>query len=628
MPSTSLKTFAFLMFVTCSCFFAAQATKHSRISQRIDNSRRSAVRGNVHRFARKEFDRGPVDNSMVIDRVTITLKPTAEQESALETLLREQQDPASPNYHRWLSPEEFADRFGVAPEDFQQVGDWLRSQGFTITETARSRRWISITGTAAQFNQAFQANLHSYMVDGNLHFANASEPTVPDALHGVVVGFQHLNDFRPPPRYIRNRVKPNFTDANSGFHFVAPDDFATIYDLHSLYTAGIDGTGQTIAVVGQTDILLPDIRAFRLSSGLPQNDPQVMLVPGTKDPGVMDGDLGEADLDIEWSGAVAPKAKIIFVNSGVDAFDAFQYAIDQNVAPVVSISYGDCEPNWTVAQVNNFVQLGQQANAQGMTISSAAGDAGAADCEGLNSSVATTGLNVDIPAALPYVTGVGGTTLYDPGNVWNSTTQAFGTLFGKPQPPLWSNTNNSANGSALSYIPEIAWNDGWFLGVAAGGGGKSTNFTKPTWQTGPGVPNDSARDLPDISFSASPVINGYVECSGGDCVNSYYFSDGSLDIVGGTSVGAPSFAGVVALLNQKLNTRLGNANPILYKLATTAPTAFHDITVGGNMVPCQTRTPNCGSSGFIGFAAGPGYDLATGLGSLDITKLVLAWPTQ
>jgi subtilase family serine protease len=544
-------------------------------------------------------------------------------------LLREQQDPTSANYHQWLSPEEFADRFGVAAPDFQRVVDWLRSQGLTITETARSRRWIAITGTARDFNNAFQADVHAYAVGGTLHYANASEPTVPADLRDVVLGFHHLHDFKAKSRLRKPQLRPDFNDS-TGLHYIAPDDFATIYDVRPLYNAGIDGTGESIAIAGETDILLPDIRAFRLTAKLPANDPQVILVPGTRDPGVQinSGDLEEADLDIEWAGAVARNAKIIYVNSGVDTFDSLQYAIDQNLAPVVSISYGDCEPNWTTAEINNFIQQGQQANAQGMTISTPSGDAGAADCE-FGTSTATTGLNVDIPGALPYATSVGGTTLNDIGNVWSSTTQNFGAIYGKPQQPTWNSTNNSAGGSALSYIPEITWNDTpLFSQISSGGGGRSSKFGKPTWQTGPGVPNDNARDVPDISFAASPDINGYIICSDGGCVNGFYYSDNTLTIIGGTSAGTPAFAGVVALINQKMNARQGNVNPTLYKLATTAPAAFHDVTGGGNMVPCQRGTPNCGSNGYLGYAAGPGYDLATGWGSLDVFKLVLAWPTQ
>ena len=243
MRSTSVKTFALLLFLSCTYFFAAQ--RSSRIPQRIDNNRVSIVRGNVHRLAQAAFDRGPVEESLPIERMTIVLKPTSEQQAALDALLQEQQDPSSPNYHQWLSPEEFADRFGVSSTEFEKTTEWLRSQGFTIAETARSRRWISFTGTVREVNAAFHANMHAYEVAGQRHFANASEPTIPAALRDVVLGFHHLNDFRLSPKIRHAKIRPDFTSEITGNHFIAPDDFAAIYDVHPLYNAGIDGTGQT-----------------------------------------------------------------------------------------------------------------------------------------------------------------------------------------------------------------------------------------------------------------------------------------------------------------------------------------------------------------------------------------------
>jgi subtilase family serine protease len=624
MRLTFVRILVLLLLLSCTYFFAAQRT--ARISQRIDNNRVSTVRGNLHRFAQPAFDRGAAEDSLPIERMTLALRSTPEQEAELEELLQQQQDPASPNYHQWLSPEEFADRFGVPSAEFERVTEWLQSQGFTIAQTARSRRWISFTGTVREVNAAFHANMHAYQVGGQRHYANALEPTVPTALRDLVIGFHHMNDFRIKPRIHRSSIRPDFTSEITGNHFIAPDDFATIYDLQPLYKAGIDGTGQSIAIMGETDILLSDIRAFRAASGLPSSDPQVVLVPGSRDPGINPYDVDEASLDIEWAGAVARNATIIYVNSGVDVFDSFTYAIDQNIAPVVSISYGQCEALWTAADLTNFRQLTQQANAQGMTISTPSGDEGAADCDSQTSTQATTGLGVDFPASSPYVTAVGGTTINSAGNVWNSTTQIFGTLYGKPQPPLWSTTNNSANGSAVSYISEITWNDTTLAGtLTAAGGGKSTQFAKPIWQAGVGVPNDNARDVPDISFAASPFINPYLMCSQSSCVNGFRASDTTLNIVGGTSAGTPAFAGVVALINQKTNARQGNVNPRLYQLAASAPSAFHDITGGGNAVPCQTGSRNCGANGYLGYAAAPGYDLATGLGSLDVFKLLTAW---
>ncbi|MGB9103585.1 MAG: S53 family peptidase, partial [Terriglobales bacterium] len=461
-------------------------------------------------------------------------------------------------------------------------------------------------------------------VNGETHYANVSDPKLPWPLANVVAGIRGLNDFRPKPRggVGRTSPRPQFTSSFPPFrNFLAPDDFATIYNLKPLYNSGIDGTGQKIAVMGQTDLILSDIATFRSVSGLPASAPTVVLVPGSRDPGVVNGDIGEADLDVEWSGAVAPKATIVYVNSNNGAFDSLNYAISQNLAPVISISYGDCEPNFSTSDINTLVAWGQQANAQGQTIVGPSGDSGAADCDYplTATSVVTSaifGLQVDVPAALPYVTGVGGTT------------------FNEGSGTFWSTTNNANNGSALSYIPETAWNDTAFEianggSLAATGGGVSKLFAKPIWQTGVGVPNDGQRDVPDISFAASFDHDGYLVCSQGSCVNGYRYTDNSLFVVGGTSVGVPTFAGIVALINQKLSAAQGNVNPRLYQLAGTSTDAFHDITTGDNKVPCTPGTTNCPSgTTSIGYSAGVGYDPVTGLGSVNAFNLVMEWSSS
>src|SRR5262249_24934535 len=179
--------------------------------------------------------------------------------------LKDQQDPSSRNYQLWLTPEEFADRFGLSADDINKVTSWLQSHGFKIEEIARSRTWIAFSGTAEQVHSAFQTEIHHYVVDGVRHYAPASEPSVPSALAGVVLGFRALDDFRLKPRLKTTRA--SFTSSLSGNHFLTPDDVWTIYDIRNLYNTGIDGTGQTIAVMGQTDILLSDIQTFRTNSG-------------------------------------------------------------------------------------------------------------------------------------------------------------------------------------------------------------------------------------------------------------------------------------------------------------------------------------------------------------------------
>lgn len=605
---------------------AQGSSAQTRITTQIDESKMSVVSGNLHPQARPQNDHGKVDPSFKLERITMMFQPTAAQQADLNALLAAQQNPTSPSFHQWLTPAQYADRFGVTQSDLTKVSTWLQAQGFAVVETPPSRTWIVFGGTAAQVESAFHTEIHNYAANGKTFYANSAEPSVPAALAGLVLGFRGLNNYPVKPRAIKksgvSSVQPNFTDSNRVSHYIAPDDFATIYDLKPLYASSppIDGTGQKIVIVGQTSIVTSDITTFRSLSGLPVNAPQLVPVPNVTPPGVLDGDVQEASLDIEWSGAVARNATIIYVYSP-NVFTSLQYAIGQNLAPVISISYGGCEATFAASNINSFVAMAQQANSQGITIVSSVGDGGATDCDGeLNNYPAELGLNVDIPGSLPYVTGVGGTE-FDDGN---------GTY--------WNTTNNSSNGSAISYIPEKTWNDTAPppIGLEAGGGGASSIFGKPSWQTGTGVPADGVRDVPDISVNASPNHDGYLICSQvqgtnplvSGCTNGFRISNTNtnMQVYGGTSFGGPTFAGILALINQKTgSTGQGNVNYILYPLAASSPTAFHDVTTWNNASSCTLGTQDCPDGSPIGFTAGLGYDQATGLGTIDVTNLVNAW---
>ncbi len=476
---------------------------------------------------------------------------------------------------------------------------------------ARGRNSVAVNGSAAQIEAAFQTEIHQYQVNGEQHFANATEPSVPAALGAVVLSIRGLNDFRMKPLL----TKPRYNSGElCGGNCLAPGDLATIYNITPLYSKAtpIDGTGQTIAVAGQTDIIPSDITTFRSKYGLPPINLQQILVPGSPDPGVSNsGDLPEADLDLEWSGAVARNAKILYVYADPNYMDgvltAVQYAIDNNLAPVVSTSYGTCELEDTVSDMLAYQSWAEQGNAQGITWFNASGDAGGADCDDRQHP----GLAVDTPASIPQVVAVGGTEFNE----------------GSGAGPFWSATNNPTTGaSALSYIPETTWNDSIADGSpSASGGGVSVQFAQPSWQTGPGTFLSSGRNVPDVSMSASADHDGYLvytsdpgSCSSTPCTAVY----------GGTSVSAQVFAGIGALMNQyavssgkQSKPGLGNLNAELYSLAKTTPAIFHDITTGNNTVtvtPCG-RTATCVP---VGYNAGPGYDPVTGLGSVDVCYLV------
>jgi subtilase family serine protease len=302
--------FGALFIALCALAGGANA-QQNRITRRIDNLQRVRLHGHVLPKARAENDRGRVSPSLNLELITLTLTQTAQQKADLDQLLADQQTAGSPNYHHWLTPEEYAGRFGVSADDMNQISGWMQSQGLTIASVARGRGWISVNGTAAQVEAAFQIELHQYAVAGETHFANASDPSLPAAFSGMVQSIRGLNDFRMK----HAKRTPQFTSQTTGNHYLAPLDFATIYDILPVYKAGFDGTGQKLVIAGQIGMNLPDIQHFRSSYGLPANDPQAKLVPGSKDPGNNDknGDLGEADLDIEWSGAVARNATVIYV---------------------------------------------------------------------------------------------------------------------------------------------------------------------------------------------------------------------------------------------------------------------------------------------------------------------------
>jgi hypothetical protein len=352
------------------------------------------------------------------------------------------------------------------------------------------------------------------------------------------------------------------------------------------------------------------------------------------------GDETEADLDLEWSGGIAPKATIKYVtvgnNKNFNVFDSLHYAITNNVAPVISISYGNCEANLSKSFVLTMQQWAQQANSQGQTISGPSGDDGAADCDSKVSS-ATHGLAVDVPASIPEVTGVGGSEFTGDAAATVSNGCSAATQY-------WNTSCSATSGaSALSYIPEDTWNDPVSSqGFSSSGGGASIIFGKPSWQSGTSVPSDGKRDVPDIALSASPFHDSYLICSQDyfdsatppvnltSCTTGFRASDGqALEGIGGTSAGAPTFAGIIALINQATSSNgLGNVNPMLYSLYAnnSVSHAFHDVTSGTNKVPCTSGTKNCPSgTTTIGFTSGTGYDQVTGLGSLDVANLITAW---
>ncbi|HEV2400497.1 MAG TPA: Ig-like domain repeat protein [Candidatus Sulfotelmatobacter sp.] len=647
----------------------------------------TVLKGNVHPLARPQFDLGAADPSLPMSRMLLVLKRSGDQESALEKLLDDQQDKSSPSYHKWMTPEQFGAQFGPTDDDLQTIQSWLQSHGFQVGST-KGRTVLEFSGTAGQVQEAFHTTIHRYLVNGEQHWANASDPQIPSALFPAVAGVDSLHNFprnamsRVLGAFSRDRttgqmqpVEPLYTlpsgctesasSSNPCYYGVSPYDFATIYDVLPLWNAGINGKGETIAIVGETNINIQDVRDFRTLFDLPANDPQIIL--NGPDPGIV-ADEVEANLDLQWSGAVAPQATIKFVASastettlGVDL--SAVYIVENNLAPVMSESYGLCELALGTTGNQFYNALWQQAAAQGITVMIAAGDNGSAGCDNFNAASpapALYGLQVSGFASTPYNVAVGGTDFNDflnPAQYWNVTNNATTQESAKgyiPEVPWNATCTNPIFGSiGYSTNAETNCNDSrvtpYFDVPVGGSGGASActtsdgqtttscsgGYPKPSWQSGTGVPNDGKRDIPDVSLFASSgfLSSFYMMCMAdalpGPCSLSpnYYFL-----AVGGTSASSPAFAGVMALVNQKTGERQGNANYILYKLAAQQPTAFHDVTTGSNVMPCVRGTPNCTTSiagdayGVLtGYSATAGYDRATGLGSVDVNNLVTKW---
>jgi subtilase family serine protease len=608
---------------------SAQASVQNRIANVVSGNSRVPLQGTISGRVRRSSDLGAAPAAQKLESLSLRFSLTAAQQADLTQLLAAQMTPGSPSYHQWLTPEQYGARFGLSSGDLSKVSAWLTSQGFSITGTARSSTFIRFSGTVAQAEQAFNTSIHTLSLDGEQHIANLTDPVLPASLSGVVNAITGLNDFKAKPRSRMRTVpvdaaSPLYTQTvgTATSHYIAPSDFYTIYDVNPLLSSSITGAGYTIAVIGDTDPTLTDVAAFRAAAGLPPSVPKTQLF-GTTDPGTVSLGVDESHLDMEWSGAAAPGATILYAY-GYDVFaDVLTGVVDSKAAPIVSSSYGECESEFGAATLNTYNQLLQQANVQGMTVVSSSGDSGATDCD--DSGLASEGLNVDFPASSPFATSAGGTMFSGDMNSPGS---------------YWSSSNSATGGSATQYIPEQPWNEttssaGLDAG-GAGGGGASAFFAKPLWQIGTGAgntPDDSSRDVPDIAMNAASNHDGYLVCSQGSCVNGFLSATGTANVFGGTSFVAPSFAGILALVEQKLggtvNVGIGNVGPVLYGLANgpTYTSIFHDITTGSNSVPCSQGTPNCPNGGSIGFDAGTGYDQASGLGSFDVAKLVAGWST-
>jgi pseudomonalisin len=584
---------------------------HARIAHKVNDADRVTLAGNRLVQLDSSLDEGAVDGNLLLKNMMLVLNSSPEQLAVLETFSKAQQTPGAPEYHHWLTPKEFAGHFGVARQDLDAIKNYLISKGFSIDEIQVGGRSLTFSGTAAQVKNAFHTEIHRYIWQGEQHISNVSDPQIPVALSGVVGGIINLHDFhsrakRPDSRIIQipapgqslpgstsNPPIPDFT--SGGSHYLTPGDYGVIYDINPLYAASVKGNGITIAVLGRSNIVASDIASFQSFSGLPMNPPQIINGGSINSslPGLVNGDQLESSLDVEWAGGIAPGATVQFITSAstinADGITlSAHYAVNNNIGDIISLSYGLCERLIGSVGVNFWSSLWQQAQIQGQTVLVSSGDSGVAGCDVASNTTAVSGAGVNGLCSSPYSTCVGGTQFNDTSN-----------------PSLYWLVGGTV--SALSYIPETVWNESGGA-LWASGGGKSLYLSKPSWQASPGVPVDSARDVPDVSLSASQH-DGYI-----------MYLNGGQYVVGGTSAATPSLAGIVAVLEQYNLGRQGNINPTLYGLYQKQASGgsypyFHPTLSGNNSVP--------GQAGFS--ATGAGYNLATGLGSVDTNLLVTQW---
>jgi subtilase family serine protease len=649
-----------------------------RVTQSVDSAVTARIAGTHPSAVDGAAVSGRVASSTAMTDMKLVLSSSDAQIAALRSLADQQQDKTSPNYHKWLTPETFGQYFGPAPADVAKVTAWLQDQGFTVNSVAKSNRVITFSGTAGQVEAAFHTQMNHVSVSGEDHVSNTSDIAIPAALAPVVMGVASLNNLFaksnavnphtgqiqtqvPVGNYVTQTASPLYTSVSSGSHYVGPGDAATIFNSNPLLAGGIDGTGQTVAVLARSNVTLSDVQSFRSIFGLKKNDPTFTLV--SNDPGQNSDDI-EAYLDIEWAGAMAPGANVNFILGGssfvADGIgSAGLYAVDNNIGDIISLSYGGCESGNGASGTAFWNSLWEQAAAQGQSVFVSTGDSGAAGCNSSSATYGSSGFGVNALGSSAYNVAVGGSMFVD---------------FGPSQ--FWAASSGAPYSTATSYIPEAAWNEGSLSttyldptstvtvtgsGIVGGGGGVSIYTARPSWQTGSGISpsTDPAgiaagspisglhRLVPDVSLVAASGHTATIFCSEGTCFQQAGGTVGSVGLVGGTSVATPVMASVQALINQKNGGRQGNANYFYYPLANaqyaasttacqavngtagstsvTLPAAtcnFHDIVAGSNVVKANSSD----TTGF-GFRSGVGFDEATGLGSVNIANVANNWST-
>ena len=575
-------------------------------------------------------DEGQAADDMILRGVTVDVGMSSQQMVDMQALLKQQQSPASPLYHHWLLPDAFAKRFGPSADRVNAIKQWLLSQGAEDITSESYGKGISFSAPVSRINQIFGTQMHTYRLRDTIISANATPLKVPQDLAPLITSVRHLTTFRLTSRIeyqhlSASAITPQTTLAS--LPVMTPARIASVYDMAPLYAAGLDGNAQSLAIVGQSNIHTLDLSRFQKLTNSPSRFPTMLLVPGSGDPIFVPGDELESDIDLEYALALAPAANVSFVYTGDNraygVFDALAYAIQLDIASVISISYGTCETDLSPGDHQALESLLLQANVQGQTIVAASGDHGATACDNDDryGEASYQGLAVSYPASSEYVTAVGG-SMFLPVEVGSDQIA--------PSMP------------ADPAFKEVAWNEALSSGEVAagsapslaGGGGASSLTQRPNWQVALGLPEDNRRYVPDVSLDAAAFHYGYIFCSSDLTLDGQaYCADissgtpaalASLAVGGGTSFAAPIFAAIITLSSQLAvgtEGKQGNINPALYAMYADDPLRFHDITVGDNEELCREGSLDCPESGRVGFTTNAYYDPATGLGSPDATSI-------
>ena len=649
----------------------------------VDELSLTTLQGNVSPAAEPRYDRGEAAGTTQLSEMRIVLVRSATQQHALDQFEQELQDKWSPNYHRWLTPDQFGKRYGPSDSDIAAIVAWLQSHGLTLESVSSGRTDIAFSGTVSQVEEALHTSIHSFERNGEQFYSNTTNPQIPSALAPVIRGIAHLNTLRPKPLHIRassgrmnpetgrlepltgaraNQAGPDFS--LGGNLYLVPGDAATIYDTpNSTFNANYssatkyDGTGVTIGIGGGDLIKIAAVQNYRSNFLGDKTAPTVTNVDGISSSMT----AAEPYLDVEISAALAPGATIHYY-AAQNLYASIERALTDNTVDIFSFSYGLCEKLITTSGNSLINSYWEQAAAQGIAVTVGSGDSGSAGCDpfeasdGSETPQAMAGLAVNGFASSPYDIAVGGTDFDQLNQNFNGYVATTGT-------------SKTFYRRALKYIPEATWNDSaqynndlahnqpWGAvglspyppNIIAGGGGASncsttkapsgtcvSGYSKPAWQRGAGVPADGVRDLPDVAMMAG---NGFYSSTWLVCDDSADCTvqpDGSFAFegYGGTSAAAPAFAGILALVEQSSGSRLGQAARQIYDLynGSYASAIFHDVTQGNNSVSCTQGSPDCAknTAGYYfetGYNAATGYDQAAGLGSVDAVQLINDWAT-